>query len=167
MRRVIAHLTGGRVQLEYEDIVTFNYHECPDRQGNRITKEEWKQVHDLFSEPENLMSVEPMPRAIEGLRRLSGRGTVHLATSRLRKARKTTAKWLDAHGFPDHNLNFLEHEEKHASLKSFTAAVEDRTAIVDHLRNSDQKQAMAGDSAPRPRTAAAAHQELSVIAAAA
>jgi hypothetical protein len=125
MRRVIAHVTGGRVQLEYKDIVTFNYYECRDRQGNQITKDEWKQVHDVFSEPENLMSVEPMPGAIEGLSRLAERGTVHLATSRLRKARKTTVEWLDTHGFPDHDLHFLKHGEKHGSLKSFTAAVED------------------------------------------
>ncbi|HEV3437895.1 MAG TPA: hypothetical protein VG122_11075 [Gemmata sp.] len=125
MRKVIADFTKGRVQLDYEGVVTFNYHECPDKQGNRITKEEWKQVHDLFSDPKYLMSVEPMPGAIEGLRRLSENGIVHLATSRLRKARKTTVEWIEHHGFPDHDLHFLRHGEKHAALKEFTAAVED------------------------------------------
>jgi uncharacterized HAD superfamily protein len=125
MRRVISDFTYGRVQLEYEDIVTFNYHECPDRQTNQITKEEWRQVHDLFSESKYLTNIEPMPGAIEGLRRLVERGTVHLATSRLRKARKATVEWLDHHGFPDHDLHFLRHGEKHAALKQFTAAVED------------------------------------------
>jgi uncharacterized HAD superfamily protein len=125
MRRVIMDFTRGRVRLDYEDIVTFNYHECADRQGNQITREEWKQVHDLFSEPKYLMSIEPMLGAVEGLRRLAERGTVHLATSRLRKARKTTAEWLDAHQFPDHDLHFLKHGEKHVSLRPFAAAVED------------------------------------------
>jgi uncharacterized HAD superfamily protein len=125
MRRVIMDFTRGRVRLDYEDIVTFNYHECADRQGNQITREEWKQVHDLFSEPKYLMSIEPMLGAVEGLRRLAERGTVHLATSRLRKARKTTAEWLDAHQFPDHDLHFLKHGEKHVSLRPFAVAVED------------------------------------------
>jgi len=125
MRRVIADFTSGRVQLEYDDIALFNYFECSDRQGNRITKDEWKQVHELFSEPRYLMSIEPMPGAIDAVGQLAERGTVHLATSRLRRARKTTAEWLDAHGFPDHDLHFLKHGEKHASLRPFAAAVED------------------------------------------
>ncbi len=61
MRRVIEEFTGGRVALKYEDIVTFNYHECRDRKGERITKEEWGQVHDRFSEPQNILGIEPMP----------------------------------------------------------------------------------------------------------
>ena len=71
------------------------------------------------------MTVEPMPGAVEGLRRLAECGTIHLATSRLPKARKTTVEWLERHGFPDHDLHFLRHGEKHAALKRFTAAVED------------------------------------------
>src|SRR6516165_12538854 len=55
MRRVIADFTKGRVKLDYDGIVTFNYHECRDQHGNQITKAEWKQVHDLFSEPMILM----------------------------------------------------------------------------------------------------------------
>jgi hypothetical protein len=92
MRRVISEFTDGRVQLKYEDVVKFNYHECPDPHGNQLTKDEWRQVHDLFSEPRSLMSINPIPGAIEGLRRLATRGTVHLATSRLPKVRKTTVE---------------------------------------------------------------------------
>lgn len=125
VRRVIATLTKGRVRLEYEDIVEFNYYECEDEQRNRISKKEWIQVHDLFSEPRCLRGIEPMPGAIYGLRRLAKRGTIHLATSRLRKARKATVEWLDKHAFPDHDLHFLKHREKHASLQRFAAAVED------------------------------------------
>ncbi len=125
MRRVIADFTNDRVVLEYDDIVTFNYHECRDRRGNQITKEDWKQIHDRFSDPDVVMSLKPMPGALEGLRELADHGTVHLATSRLRKARKPTVEWLDFHKFANHSLHFLTHGEKHAALKAFTAAVED------------------------------------------
>jgi len=125
MRRVISQFTDGRVHLEYEDIVTFNYYECADKQGNQITKDEWKQIHDRFSDPEMLMSIEPMPGAIDAIRHIAEHGTIHFATSRLRKARRTTVEWLDRYGFSDHNLHFLTHGKKHAALKHFTAAVED------------------------------------------
>lgn len=125
MRRVIADVTNGRVQLEYDDIVTFNYYECRDSKGNRITKTEWTAVHNRYSDPDYLLAVEPLLGALEGLRKLAECGTIHLATSRLPKARKTTIDWLERHGFPDHDLHFLRHGEKHAALKRFTAAVED------------------------------------------
>lgn len=34
-------------------------------------------------------------------------------------------EWLDNHGFPPHDLHFLKPGEKHASLRKFTAAIED------------------------------------------
>jgi uncharacterized HAD superfamily protein len=125
LRRVIKDFTKGRVQLTYEDIVTFNYYECRDARGNQITEQEWKDVHDLFSEHKYLMQIRPMPGAIDGLRRIAERGTVHLVTTRLRKGRKATFEWLDVHAFPDHDLHFLKHGEKHLSLRPFTAAVDD------------------------------------------
>lgn len=125
MRQVIAEITGDRVRLEYDDIVTFNYFECRDSRGNRITKDEWQAVHERYSDPEWLLTVEPMPGAVEGLQKLVELGTVHLATSRLPRARKTTIEWLERHRFPNHDLHFLRHGEKHAALKRFTAAVED------------------------------------------
>ena len=54
MRRVIRDFTQGRVDFEYEHILAFNYHECHDANGCTITKEEWKGIHDLFSEPRYL-----------------------------------------------------------------------------------------------------------------
>jgi uncharacterized HAD superfamily protein len=125
MRRVIAEVTGGRVQLEYDDIVTFNYYECRDSKGNRITKDEWRTVHDRFSEPEILLSVEPFRGALDSIRALAERGVIHVATSRLAKARKTTIEWLEIHGLLSHDIHFLRHGEKHAALRQFTAAVED------------------------------------------
>jgi uncharacterized HAD superfamily protein len=125
MRRVIWVYTNGRVRLEYEDIVTFDYHECRDAAGNQITKPEWDAVHDLFSEAHYLRQIQPMSGVVEALTRLAQHGTIHLATSRKRKARAATVEWLDTHHFPTHDLHFLKHREKHASMKPFTAAVED------------------------------------------
>jgi hypothetical protein len=114
MRRMIAEVTDPRVQLEYEDVVTFNDYECRDANGNRISKDEWTAVHDQFSEPRHLLSVEPLPGAIEGIRTVAAHGVVHLATSRLPKARKTTIEWLEKHDLSGHDLHFLRHGEKHA-----------------------------------------------------
>lgn len=126
MRRLIAEVSGDEVKLEYCDIITFNYHECRDRNGKQISKDEWNRVHSLFSESKQIMSIEPMPGAVQAISRLSEVGTVHLATSRMHKARKSTIDWLDQHGFsPKCDLHFLKHGEKHATLKAFTAAVED------------------------------------------
>jgi uncharacterized HAD superfamily protein len=125
MRQVIEEYTGGRVRLAYEHIKEFNYHECKDDRGNSITREDWRKVHELFSEPRYLWLIQPVSGAVEGLRQLADRSTVHFATSRLPKARRTTVEWLENHSFPPHDLHFLKHGEKHASLRPFTAAVED------------------------------------------
>lgn len=125
MRSLISDFSEGEVSLDYEDITTFNYYQCKDCRGNQITKDEWNQIHDRFSEANVITSLEPVHGAIEGLRQLAKCGIVHLATSRLRKARRATIDWLEKHAFPDHDLHFLRHGEKHAALKRFTAAVED------------------------------------------
>lgn len=125
MRRVILEYTGGRVQLEYDHIEEFDYCLCPDQSGNRISKDEWKEIHELFSEPRYLLSVQPMDKAVEALTELSYNGRLHVATSRLPKARKTTVEWLERIGMPSHDLHFLRHGEKHTSLRSFDFAIED------------------------------------------
>ena len=125
MRRVISEYTGGRVQLAYEDIKVFNYHECRDCHGNGIDEKDWTTVHDLFSEPRYLLEIEPLPGAIDSLRQLMRAATLHVATSRLRKARPATVEWLDKHEVPDHYLHFVKHNQKHACLRGVIAAVED------------------------------------------
>lgn len=125
MRSVIAEYTSGRVKLTYEEINEFNYFECRDRNGNCITEEEWKHIHNLFSEPRYLWLIQPFPGAVEGLHQLAKRYTLHFATSRMAKARRVTVEWLENHGFPSHDLHFLKHREKHASLRPFSAAIED------------------------------------------
>ena len=61
MRRVISEHTGGRIQLAYEDVKNFNYYECKDSTGNGINNEEWKHIHELFSEPRYLWLIQPFP----------------------------------------------------------------------------------------------------------
>jgi 5'(3')-deoxyribonucleotidase len=125
MRQVIKDYTGSAVQLAYEDVVEFNYYECQDKNGNRITKDDWKKIHQLFSQPKYLWRIEPIAGAIEGLREVAKRGTIHIATARIPPARKTTVEWLEHYCVPIHDLHFLRHGEKHASLRPFTAAAED------------------------------------------
>jgi len=121
MRRVIWLYTHGRVNYEPEHIVEFNYHECDDSARNRITEPEWKGIHRLFAERGNILSIEPMPGAVEQLQRLSDRFDVHIATTRLPKARRPTIEWLERHGFPPFDLHFLKHGEKHAWFTPFFA----------------------------------------------
>ena len=124
MRRVIDEFTGGRVKLDYTHIVEFDYYKCVDAQDCCITKDEWACIHDVFSEPRYLWLIQPVQGVQEHLQKLNTVFDIHLATSRLPKARRTTIEWLEAHRFPPHELHFLKHGEKHASLGKFVAAVE-------------------------------------------
>lgn len=125
IRGVIKEVTGGRVSLKYEDVNNFNYWECIDENGEMLTKDEWRIVHERFSEPDILKSIKPVNDVKECLFRLSEKFTLHFATSRLPKARKSTIEWLDEHGFPEHDIHFLKHGEKHISLGPFDISVED------------------------------------------
>lgn len=125
MRAVIREYTNGRVNFEYAHIGRFNYHECADAAGERITRDDWKKVHDLFSEPHRLNEVNPYPGIKQYLARLAEVFELHIATARLPQAREHTARWLREHGFPPHRLHFLGHGEKHTSLGRYFAAVED------------------------------------------
>jgi 5'(3')-deoxyribonucleotidase len=125
MRRIICAFTNGRVNLNYEDILQFDYWKCKDGNGCSITKDEWNCIHDLFSEPRFLSQIQPEPGVQDALKLLAAKFDLHLATSRLPKARRTTIEWLDNHGFPSHDLHFLKHGEKHVSLGVFAGAIED------------------------------------------
>jgi len=125
MRRVIREFTGGRVDFAYPDICVFEYWKCKDARGESITREQWEQIHDLFSEPPCLWQIQPVPGVQSRLAELSGKWSLHLVTSRLAKARRTTVEWLECHHFPSHCLHFVLHGEKHIVLGRFGAAVED------------------------------------------
>lgn len=125
MRHVIHDFTRGRVSFEYDHVVEFDYCKCKDGNGVTITKREWKKIHELFSEPRYLWNIQPWPDVQRYLERLAKTFDIHLATSRLPKARRITIEWLENHNFPPHDLHFLKHGDKHVSLGKFVAAVED------------------------------------------
>ena len=125
MRQLVRDYTQGRVNLECEDIKQFNYYECKDSRGNSITKPEWDEVHKTFSQPENILRLAPLEGVPGCLRQLGEFFGLHLATTRRPEARRPTIEWLEKYEFPKHDLHFLGHGEKHASLARFFAAVED------------------------------------------
>ncbi|MGD0598050.1 MAG: hypothetical protein ABSA64_11095 [Sedimentisphaerales bacterium] len=126
MRSLILKRTGGRVDLKYEDIIEFDYRKCHDSEGNRITGEEWEQVHNEFSEEKNILQLTPYIGAQDYLRVLVDYGfQLHFATSRLHQAWIPTIKWLDKYRFPPHRLHFVNHREKHLALGVFSAMIED------------------------------------------
>ena len=125
MRRVIFEFTGGNVELCYQDIVHFNYWECMDKNGNSITKKEWGDVHEMFSQPENIFSIKPYPNVQKYLEELSKKFDLHIATSRLSTARKATIEWLEKNNLTPHFLHFVKHGEKHKVLGKFTVSIED------------------------------------------
>jgi hypothetical protein len=67
MRRVIYLYIQGRVNLAYDHIQEFDYDQCIDSNGARINRREWHAIHELFSEHDAILSIEPMPGAIEQL----------------------------------------------------------------------------------------------------
>lgn len=125
VRRLIRQYSAQRVALEYQDVVRFDYWACQDSQGRCISREEWQDIHQIFSRPENILSIEPYPGVQDALRRLGEKYDLLLATSRLPSARKDTIDWLEQHNFPSHSLCFLNHGQKHVSLGKFDAAIED------------------------------------------
>ena len=125
IRRLIADYTNGRVELRYEDVVEYEYWRCKDENGRSITNEEWEEIHKLVSTPRYLWQIELYEGVRDHLRKLAAEFELHLATSRLPAARRTTVEWLDQYALAEHDLHFLKRGRKHASLAGFHAAVED------------------------------------------
>ena len=125
MREVISSLTAGRVVLRRADVKHFDYWRCADSRGQAIDRTEWTEIHALFSTPRYLWQVEPIEGAREGLQELSQAYDLHLVTSRLPEARRTTIEWLEYYRFPNHGLHFVTYGEKHVIFEGFQAAVED------------------------------------------
>jgi cytidine deaminase len=130
LRNVIKQATAGRVDLSYEHISVFNYWQCNDANGNGITRDEWRVIHDQFSTREILLSIPVVQDSLPSLERIGESYAIHFATSRLPAARSATIEWLDANGFPPHDLHFLKHGEKHVTLGGFDVSVEDDPAQV-------------------------------------
>lgn len=133
MRKIIKDETKSRVCLAYKDIIYFDYRKCRDNNNNQITNEEWSRVHNIFSEETNIMSLQPFLNVQSHLECLLDSGyELHLATTRLDKARIPTIKWLQTHKFPNpFSLHFLRHGEKHKVLCNFKAIIEDDLEQAD------------------------------------
>jgi 5'(3')-deoxyribonucleotidase len=130
MRRLICDVTNGRVNFRYEDVREFDYHGplCSDKAGEGIDEATWKVVHDQFSEPDVVLSIQPLDGAVEALRSLQGDFDIHFVTTRKPKARAATIHWLDRLGLGDsrpHSVHFVGHREKHEAIGRPTAAIDD------------------------------------------
>jgi len=136
MRRVIYHVTNGRVNFRYDDIREFDYHGplCRDKAGNGIDESTWKVVHDQFSEPDVVLSIKPLDGAVDALRALQGDFEIHFVTTRKPKARAATIHWLDRLGLDGkrpHSVHFVGHREKHEAIGNPTAAIDDDAAQAE------------------------------------
>src|SRR5688572_14652536 len=80
----------GRVRLAYDDLVSSNYWECRDAQGQQLTYAEWQQISPLFYSEEWLLSLAPLGCAMEALRTLALHGRIQLVASRPQSARQVT-----------------------------------------------------------------------------
>ena len=125
MREIISDFTDGRVNLQYEDVVEFDYFLCRDNAGCAITREEWHEIHEQFSKTEYILSLPTIESAEDSLRKLSRNYYIHIATSRLPTAWRATVEWLENRRIVCHSLHFATHGEKHSVLGKFTAAIED------------------------------------------
>jgi 5'(3')-deoxyribonucleotidase len=125
MRNLIRLQTNGRVNLLYEDITEFDYWKCKDSQGCFITRKEWDAVHDAFSKPEIIRSLQPFPEIQSHLHALRTRYVVDIVTSRLNPAHGATEEWLRTHQVPFDNLRFAPHGGKHKLPFHYQAVIED------------------------------------------
>jgi 5'(3')-deoxyribonucleotidase len=129
MRRLISQVTKDRVNFQYTDIVEFDYHGafCQDSQGQRLDASEWKEVHDRFSEPSEVMAVEPIAGAVEAIHDLHGKYDIHFVTTRRPTARAATIQWLEQirmGKWGAYGVHFVAHREKH-EVVNVAAAIDD------------------------------------------
>jgi len=122
MRELIRKHAG--VDLQYEDVVEFDYCACPDRTGRCLTKTEWQAVYLEFT-AHHLDRIEPFEGIQTHLAKLGEYFEIHLATSRLPEGRDATRRWLETHVIPCDEVHFVSHREKQKIPESFLAAVDD------------------------------------------
>lgn len=123
MRQLIHEHTG--VELEYTHIVHYEYHRCCDDRGRSITSDEWHAVHDAFSDPDVIRSLDPIADVQVHLSDLVEYYELNLVTSRKAHAHAATRDWLQQNQFPPHALHFIRRGSKSTAVSSVLAAVED------------------------------------------
>jgi len=124
MRKVIHAHSRSQVDLDYEDIVCFEYWRCRDASGRRFDKREWKRIHEEFTR-NHLLKILPFDNVSHHLEIISEKFDIHLATSRLDDGQETTRVWLKQHGIPYKKLHFVLEGTKHLIDEPFVAAIED------------------------------------------
>lgn len=125
IREIIRNVTDNRVAYRYDDIINFNYFDCDDASGNRISREEWHAAHECFSTSEVLLSLKPINGALRNIQMLACKAEIHFVTSRLPSTMTATAEWLRQNGLADNPLHYCEHRAKHLLAKKYAAVVED------------------------------------------
>jgi cytidine deaminase len=126
IRKLIYEVSDGRVNYSYEDIREFDYRNCSASSGEKVTKEEWRVVHDeRFSRSEVVSTVGPIPGAIEEMRRLTERFDVAYITGRKPWLQEATQQWLTSSGFPGGPVLFASRGQKHLVVTGAFALVED------------------------------------------
>lgn len=73
MRATIREQAGDRVDLQYQDVVRFDYHTYVDRNGQGITRHEWDVVHRVLLASERLCRLPLLGGAREPLTRAYSR----------------------------------------------------------------------------------------------
>ncbi len=124
MRHLMRAVSAGRVDLDHEDVICYEYWKCRDARGNRLTSEEWKKVVSDFH-TEGLLDAQPYEDVVPQLERLKDVFEVHLVTSRDSASAPLTRSWLSQHGIPHDFVHFVRHGEKHRLPIGFSYAVDD------------------------------------------
>jgi len=124
MRKVIYEHSRSQVDLDYEDVVCFEYWKCRDGSGRRFDKSQWKKIHEEFTH-NYLLKIMPFDNVAQNLGILGKKFEIHLATSRLDDGQKTTRVWLSQHDIPYKKLHFVQEGTKHLIDEPFVAAIED------------------------------------------
>ena len=124
MRHLMRAVSEGRVNLDHEDVICYEYWKCRDARGNRLTAEEWRKVVSDFHK-EGILDAQPYEDVVPQLERLQGMFEVHLVTSRDSASASLTKSWLDRHGIPHDFVHFVRHGEKHRLPVPFSSAVDD------------------------------------------
>lgn len=125
IRRLIKEHTECAVNLDYQDIVNFDYWRCKDKFGAGINKAQWGKIHEAFSTPDCLLAISPNSAAQESLQKLAESFEVHIVTSRFPNTREITLKWLGEHRLPFEFFHISKHREKHLLPLQFCAVIED------------------------------------------
>lgn len=124
MREVIRSVSNSAVDLDYEDVVCFEYWKCRDKSGKKFDREEWHKIHQVFT-LDHLLRIAPVPGVGQYLAQLGEHFAIHLATARLEEGRSATIEWLSGNNIPYDEVHFVQSGTKHLIQVPFVAGIED------------------------------------------